>query len=436
MEQAHVRAEVPAASRGAQHLLDHHGDAKGWVALATHKQGKWVQYHYMRQELAGVYEGWHGEDVYFSQNTFSHPRRRVEDLRELRALYIDIDCYTIGYDPYWMKGHIEVMFCDDELPVPNYVTFSGRGLILTWLIEPVPAKALPLWRRLQERFFEVLKDCGADPRSVDAARVFRVEGSVNSKNGREVVREYVHDYRYPIKDLKEKYLPDLTKTVTTKRRDSNVTRLMNMHSLYYARLGDLERLIHLRGGYMEGYREMTLFLYRYWYLCATDDIQSVIREILKLNQQFSVPLGEGEVRRATKSAEMAWEAHNSEAADQTARKLGYPGAGYNLKNTTIMTWLGITAAEEGDLHTIISKGEKEERKRRRDRGRRTDERRLAGSADRQQYICEEHKHTENQLARVAEGLAEGLKQREIADCLGLSRGRVSQLVSRLKKGCG
>jgi hypothetical protein len=41
---------------------------------------------------------------------------------------------------------------------------------------------------------------------------------------------------------------------------------------------------------------------------------------------------EREVIRATKSAEKAWKAKNSEEANRLAKEKGYPGAGYNLKN--------------------------------------------------------------------------------------------------------
>ena len=51
---------------------------------------------------------------------------------------------------------------------------------------------------------------GADQKSIDPTRVFRVAGSVNAKNGKKVVIEYRHDYRYILRELQAEYLPELS----------------------------------------------------------------------------------------------------------------------------------------------------------------------------------------------------------------------------------
>lgn len=60
-----------------------------------------------------------------------------------------------------------------------------------------------------------------------------------------------------------------------------------------------------------------------------------------------------ELIRAIKSAENAWKAKNNQQANEEARKKGYPGAGYNLTNQTIIQWLDITPEEQIHLKTII-----------------------------------------------------------------------------------
>ena len=68
-----------------------------------------------------------------------------------------------------------------------------------------------------------------------------------------------------------------------------------------------------------------------------------------------------EVERATRSAEKAWEARNNEEANRIAVEKGYPGAGYNIKNTKLIDWLDITEDEQTHLQTIIGTVEKRRR---------------------------------------------------------------------------
>lgn len=39
----------------------------------------------------------HHANIYMSQNTLYKPQRRIENIRQVRALYVDIDCYKTKY---------------------------------------------------------------------------------------------------------------------------------------------------------------------------------------------------------------------------------------------------------------------------------------------------------------------------------------------------
>jgi len=69
------------------------------------------------------------------------------------------------------------------IPEPSLVICSGRGLYLVWLHSPVGWEELVRWQDCQYRIWRVLKPLGADPKARDAARVLRVTGTTNSKNG-------------------------------------------------------------------------------------------------------------------------------------------------------------------------------------------------------------------------------------------------------------
>ena len=331
-----------------RHVLFHHYKAAGWITLAQKdRDGSWRQYHYRPEQLASELSEWLGENVFFSQNTFFKPQRRIENLKQLRALYVDVDCHQLNYDPHWVVEKLNLEVFQETVPVPNFIIFSGRGLVCVWLIEPVPYQALPLWKAIQNHFYKHMEYVGADKKSIDSTRVFRVAGSTNSKNGKEVIIEYRHDYRYVLRDLQEEYLPELAPSKAKKTgRKSKLVYLHNVRNLHYSRLLDLVKIAELRKYDLKGHRELVCFLYRYWSCCLTDDFEDSLAQMLEFNSEFKNPLRKSEVIKATKSAEKAWEAKNNVLANEEAIAKGYPGAGYNLKNSTIIKWLEVTPEEQ------------------------------------------------------------------------------------------
>ena len=383
--------EIPELEEAKQHVLFHHYQASGWITIAKkERDGTWKQYHYRPEQLASELSNWLGDNVYFSQNTFYKPQRRIENIKQLRALYVDIDCHNLNYDPYWVADKLYVEVFNDAVPVPNFIIFSGRGLVCIWLIEPVPYKALPLWKAVQDHFFKQMEYVGADQKSIDPTRVFRVAGSVNAKNGKKVVIEYRHDYRYILRELQAEYLPELSpvRPHTPKKvgRTSNLVHLHNIRSLHYARLLDLVKIAEMRNYDLKGYREQFCFLYRYWSCCLTDDLEDSLTQMLEFNSEFKEPLRKNEVIKATKSAEKAWSAKSDAKANEEAIAKGYPGAGYNLKNATIIKWLDITPDEQQHLKTIIDGNEKRRRKRDRDK---LVFREKHGSVSREDYLAQQ-----------------------------------------------
>lgn len=413
------------------HAWFHHKNADGWITLAKKTENGFKQYHYKPTELATELTKWLGEDVYFSQNTFYKPFRRIENIRQLRSLYVDVDCYLLNYEPEWILGKLELEYFKESIPDPNLVIFSGQGLVLIWFIDPVPYKALPLWQSVQNYLVDKLKGLGGDAKAVDAARVFRIAGSVNSKNGQAVTVHYRHDYRYALRDIQADYLPELTPKKGKKGRKPKVLQLHNVYRLHVTRLKDLATLLELRNGDVYGHRELFCFLYRYWSCCVLDDPDEALRQTLEFNKFFKHPLPDREVIRATRSAEKAWAAKNDEHANALAIEKGYPGAGYNLKNSKIIEWLDINPEEQEHLETIIDVSEKNRRKRIANMEKRREE----GMKTREQYLKEQYDKTDNKLFNLQQALEENpnITNRELVELLGVSKSRVQQLKRELNK---
>lgn len=353
-----------------QQLLFHHNpqNTSGWITLAKKDPDtkRFRQYHYQPEELASALTDWMGEDVYYSQNTFYKPQRRIDNIRQLRSLYVDLDVYNLGLSPEWVLGKLEFEYFGQSIPEPNMIIFSGRGLVLIWYIEPIPYKAMPLWRAVETFFVEQLKEVGADNKATDPARIFRLAGTINSKSRSIVKTEYRHDHRYDIHQLQFDYLPELSPkklAVKKKGRKTKVIRMFNTYTLHLSRARDIAKLVELRQGAVEGFRETILFLYRYWTCCFTDDPDRALDDTLSLNSEFLHPLPEREVINATKSAQKAWEAKSDVKANEIAKSLGYPGAGYNMPNSKIIEWLDISPEEQEHLSSIIGAVEKRRRNR-------------------------------------------------------------------------
>lgn len=414
------------------HAWFHHNDSDGWITVARKTEsGKFQQRHYKPEELAENLTNWLGEDVYFSQNTFYKPQRQIQNLRQLKSLYVDLDFYLFNFDPSWVLGKLEHEFFGQAVPDPNIIIFSGQGIVLIWLLDPVPYKALPLWQAVQDYFLNQLKELGGDSKASDAARVFRLAGSINSKNGADVHAQYRHDYRYELRQLQQDYLPELEeKKEKTKGRKNKVVRVYAVRSLHYARILDLAKLVELRNYDVYGHRELICFLYRYWLCCFLDDPDEALSSTLEFNAQFKNPLRKREIVKATKSAEKAWQARSDKQANEEAIKRGYPGAGYNIKNTKLIDWLDITEEEQRHLKTIIDGSEKRRRKTIANR----EKRRSEGVQKREDYIMQQHTKTDKHLTKLQEALQQKtkLKRKELAELLGVSVFRVDQLKRQLK----
>lgn len=415
-----------------RHVFFQHSGADGYITLAKKINGTFVQRNYKPEQLAEQLSNYMGEDIYYSQNTFYRPQRRIENIRELRSLYVDIDCHNLGLKPEWVMGKLEHEYFRQSIPEPNLAVFSGRGLVLIWMIEPVPHRALPLWNAVQNYLLDQLKDIGGDPKAIDAARIFRIAGSKNSKNGATVHVEYRHDYRYALRDIQFDYLPELEppKEKKAKRgRKKKIVKLFNIYSLYHARILDITKLVELRDYDVTGYRETICFLYRYWMCCFCNDTEEAYRQTKELNDTFTHPLPEKELRVATQSAEKAYNAKSDKAANELAKQKGYPGAGYNISNAKLIKWLDISQDEMVHLLTIINPKEK----RRRDLLAKEKARREAGVRTKEQKAEDDRKAVLAKVEVIRSILKEkpDLSVRALAKESGIPKSTVGRLMKML-----
>ena len=363
-----------SAYKSAEDFISHkdyleymYGSAQGFITRSVIPQERKGGYYetFNRSGRLIHRNSYYGvKNVYTSMNTFltrrnkddEHSGRKVENLKHLNALYLDLDCYKIGLTQEQVLAELEDTCFGHNIPVPTFVIDSGRGLYLIWKISE-DRNALPRWTSVMNYLFEQCKDWNADPQALDAARILRVPYSVNAKNGKTVRIMRFNDVRYTLHELIKEYdikaqnrsqkpkneptypygqatekqrrvaqwqaaefgldLPDFENYEETfefiransrqerPARRSNILIFAKSKSLNNAlegRVNDLFKLFSMRRG-EDCSREYALFLCRLWTAERTNDFDYALELTQALNRSFDKPFDERYVATRTKSAE-------------------------------------------------------------------------------------------------------------------------------------
>ena len=409
-------------------------------------------------------------NTYISNNSFKGFKRRLNNLHSLNCFWVDLDYYKIPSLKNKTPEEVISLLRKKGLfkkVEPSFFIYSGQGLYIYYLIENADAKScLGIWQKIEDTITEMFEKFGADPKSTDAVHVLRLAGTINGKTGNiakfiyNSTKEYKWEQqqedirRYTISQMATALLPELPyskaeyakikaerkaiKESKKAKKEKKTISLYNLYTLNWARLQDLDMLVTLREGNCEGIREFMCFLFRYWSCCYIKDTDKALEEVLEFNKGFSEPLAETEVIKATVSAEKAytlWEKTFNDYMDmmdkpnivQFFRKAGC----YIYSNKTLIKQLSITEDEMQSLKTMINLKEKNRRnKDYRNEWTKTDNKKKRRNAD--GMTAREQAKQEN-IARIEEMMNEGMKQKDIASVLCLSKGLVSMYSKEIKE---
>ena len=142
-----------------------------------------------------------------------------------------------------------------------------------------------------------IKALGADGVATDSARLLRIPGTINSRNGAICKPILITDKVYSMYDLREKYLSWKPTRIKPQRKTGGgkVTHLFNPYTLHKARLSDLLTLCRLRNYDVRGCRNTILHLYAYWQGITMRDTDELATAVHELNDSFKKPLKPTEV---------------------------------------------------------------------------------------------------------------------------------------------
>ena len=440
-----LATSTPLLQLPAAHVSVLHGPARaGYVAVCTRSPG-WCQCLVPVEDLPrflGCVPV--GQDVYLSQARF-HGRRRVVNVASINACWVDVDYHKL--DRVWSSAAALYALqgaCDAAMvPAPSYVLATGRGLAAVWLVEVLPARALPRWQAVQVGLIEALKPIGADACARDAARVLRVAGTLNTRPVPPRLVRCIYPERgppalYGFDQLCEWVLPwsrpERRERARVERREPSlrakrtVVRVLpgvdlSVGRLWADRLADLQELRRLRwwGSLPAGNRDIWMFLGA----CAVAwsvPARAVRREVLELGAQA---LGGSWTKRQLEN-DMGSALRRAEASGR-GETIVWRGEEvdprYRFRSETIVDWLGITLAEQREMRTLIGAQERLRR--------RSEHQSLRGalggrvSGRRRRERVEER---DREIVRLS--VEERLSQRQIRERCGVSRRTVRDVLAR------
>lgn len=365
-----------------EHIKIVHSQDDGYISLLQNNHGAYTQKHFKIKDLDKLNIN-KDLDTYVSINSFYIPKRKIENIRRINGLYLDIDNHKTDITKHSIEGALYTLYKEYFniiIPEPTLILFTGRGFQLFFKIDDLPKQGLGLWQMVQNEIIEKMKDFNYSNFNVDTAcnDVTRVLRAVDTLNTKSNIKSYcieLNNNSYRLNELIEDYFPNLkiinkpkSKKKNYTSNERNIYNLYTIHNLHYARLQDIVKLQEIRNYEGRACREKMCFLYRYYSILFSHDKEKALRDTLDFNNNFIKPLKERNVKSQTRSAEKAFEEW------LTGESKGiYKRGGYNYSNKSLIKFLRISEEEQKQLLTIISREEKNRRRNLKDRAKRRDE---------------------------------------------------------------
>jgi hypothetical protein len=363
-------------------------------------------------------------DVYIGNHSFNSHRdgRCADNVTELRGIFVDFDYYKTEHAHLNPDAFTQLVLDSNPwLPVPTAVVHSGRGVYFEWLFsKPLALNKktaqwgyLQQWLTVQAFYVDSLVEFGADTACKDAARVFRLPETVNSKSNTKA-HAWETGQCYEFKEIKrianEQYkLTAPTRTLVPKTankfKPSNVSKLFNYYSLAIARVNDIKRIATHRGGKFTDGRRMAIFAYSVESANYCRDEETLLNQVDSFIREY---IAEPDNYLGNKVSIKAVVKRFNESQQQ----YGEDSTRYKLRTETLINYLNVTETEQRQLKTIISGTEKYRRK--------VNKRRANGVDVRGDYLTDKASKAANRRQQALELTEQGLSRKEVAEKLGVS----------------
>lgn len=273
--------------------------------------------------LMAVYKKYH---YYISANSFTTIRRGMDTLFSLHNIVIDIDLHDERLLPQELEEKLESLiwrlendcFVQTDIPIPNYIVVTGRGVQLWWCLIPTSANQFSDDASKISRFFTaVLEDFLSEfpfelmgfrvdtTASANLAGVYRLPGSVNPKCNREVEAIQLHSNRLDLRGFWFRCL-STSETASSIQKNRNLFRPYG-RSANFENIAErrIEAICQLRDMRSAPVGEETRNDYCFAFFATLSPVtgtDEAYRRTLEFNRGFLQPLTEKELKSSLVSA--------------------------------------------------------------------------------------------------------------------------------------
>lgn len=269
-------------------------------------------------------------DYYVSANSFCKPERLKENLFSFNNIVLDIDRHDGKYYPHKLSMLIEKLvwrlqndcFTCENIPTPNYVVLTGRGIQLWWALVPSYAAAFNKnITDIRNHFISVIKcflnefesELGMfdvdNAASSKSEGLFRLPGSFNSKAGQQVETIHLNNSMLDPKEYRDRVLPiTVQKTSYSKRSctyipsdlqariEHRIAAITHLRALRSAPAGSETRnnycyvlysLMKAIYGHEEAYQRTAEFNEGFLHPLTSRELKSTLSSAVRKNYKFS-----------------------------------------------------------------------------------------------------------------------------------------------------
>lgn len=293
-------------------------------------------------------------DYYITANTVSGVNRTVDGLFGLQNIVIDIDCHEMDKQsaaPFLIQKFIwrceRDLWSATELPRPNSIVYTGRGVQLWWAIEPCHASCRFYYDKIKtgliDRFELLLNEYEEDleglqidhAASNNPVGYFRLPGTYNTTAKRYGTFEVLSEKRYNTHELAG-YITPLPRTErrteapkpsqSVPMQECDIIVLHNNYSTGANRVMQLIKLRNLRNNEVGAETRNNLCFSVYNALRMSYNHDEAMERVRAYNEGFKRPMTERELEHTICSAK---------------RK-----GGYKYTNESLIELLDITPQEQ------------------------------------------------------------------------------------------
>ena len=268
------------------------------------------------------------QDGYYTVNSFWRGgTSKTEDLRYLNACFADLDHSKTGITSAKAVGMILEAIDTEAIPMPSVLVRSGRGTWLFYILDDKDRSGqgqraygaelglyLNINTELHRRLHLHYPDLNPDGNALDASRLTRVPGSLNTKAMRYVKYLFLGDQNgvvpaYTVRELAGLLGIDTSRRTLFPPRPKSENKVPKRKSgwvaMKEAMLREFEMVRACRGGFREGHRNGAVLVYASLLMGTHYSPEEMVDEVLRLGKECRdatgidpLPLSERECHKA------------------------------------------------------------------------------------------------------------------------------------------